>query len=1683
MSETRAALERLCAGAGLRADYHDIWGKRHEVADANLVALLAELGVDAAEPLRAGALAQAAQADLLEPVTLVAPGSDAWRIALRDASRGAAGALRWVIEEEGGRRHEGECPADAESLAPGVALERGYHRLVVHGAQGAHGETLLIAAPERCWRPAALDDGARVWGPALQLYALRSERNWGIGDFSDLARLVDHFAARGAALVGLNPLHALFPHNPAHVSPYSPSSRQRLNVLYLDVESIADLGECGAARERLQAPEFQARLARLRETELVDYPGVAAAKLEVLELLYANFRSRHLDNESRSARAHEFRAFQEFAGPALRRHALFESLQAHFHAADSAVWGWPVWPQAYRDHASEAVARFAAERVERVEFYEYLQWQAELQLARVGARCEALGLALGLYLDLAVSVDRAGSDAWADSGCYALGASIGAPPDDFNLKGQDWGLPPLRPNALRRARYAPFIGVLRESMRHAGALRIDHVMGLMRLFWIPAGAEPRDGAYVHYPFDELLAIVALESHRNRCLVIGEDLGTVPDEVRAALGRAGVLSYRLLYFERDGAGDFRAGADMPREALVAVSTHDLPTLAGWWDGVDLRLRQSLDLFPSDAVREAQILARAQDRVRLLFALERAGLLPEGIRPDAPPPTLDAPLAEAVHAYAAAAPARVMVLQLEDLLGVAEQANLPGTVDQHPNWRRKLPLAIGAIAEDPRVASCARRLAEIRPHPQRRAPAHAAGARVPRATYRLQFNRDFTFDDAVRVVPYLAKLGVSHVYCSPILRARAGSTHGYDIVDHTKLNPEIGGEAGFERFCAALEAQGLGQIFDMVPNHMGVHGADNQWWMDVLENGPAAACAKYFDIDWQPVNADLRGKVLLPVLGEHYGNVLDKGELVLRFEPEAGAFALRYYEHRFPIDPREIPAILRRVEALLPAEGVSEDDRAALSSLAAAFGHLPPRDTEDPAGRAERARDKEILKRRLARLVARCAAVAQTIDATLAECNAPPRESLHALLEAQGYRLAYWRVASDEINYRRFFDINELAALRMEDDEVFDATHGFALQLAVQGRVAGLRIDHPDGLFDPERYFARIQQSYARLAGIDPLAQADGRPARPLYVLAEKITARHEHVPETWALHGTTGYRFAAVVNGLFVDGSARARIDRIWRAFVGGGFTFEEAAYRGKRAITVSALASELTVLATELLRIARADRRTRDYTFYTLRAALSEVAACLPVYRTYIADKPSAQDLRYIDWAVAHATRRSRAADTSIFGFVRQVLLGAAAEGAPPELAARVLRFAMKFQQFTSPVAAKGVEDTAFYLFNRLVSLNEVGADPEVFGFTVRAFHGASSDRAARWPYTMLATSTHDNKRSEDVRQRINVISETPAAWRLLLRRWSALNRARRTPLEDDHAPSANDEYLLYQTLLGTFPVHEVGGDALEAYCARIEQYAVKAAREAKAHTSWISPNEDYERALVNFLRGILDSRRSNPFLDDLRAQADRLAWFGALNSLSMVLIKFTSPGVPDLYQGNELMDLSLVDPDNRRRVDYALREQTLDALRGTAAGELPGIAQALAAAPHDGRAKLLVTAQLLDLRRRHLLLMRDGSYAGLAVRGARAAHVVAYARQHASSKLVVIAGRLFARLLGDAQRLPLGEAVWGDTAVAASGLAEGTPLTNVLTGEKLAVRDGAIALAGAFAHFPAAAFLTGNAD
>ncbi len=966
---------------------------------------------------------------------------------------------------------------------------------------------------------------------------------------------------------------------------------------------------------------------------------------------------------------------------------------------------------------------------------------------------------------------------------------------------------------------------------------------------------------------------------------------------------------------------------------------------------------------------------------------------------------------------------------------------------------------------------------------------ASAVIPRATYRIQLHQHFGFDDATALVPYLAALGISHLYCSPPLRARPGSLHGYDVTDHGEINPELGGRAGLDRLVDTLHRHQMGLLVDIVPNHMGVLGGDNAWWLDVLENGEASAFAEYFDIAWHSADPALDGRVLLPILGDQYGVVLERGELQLAFDPERGYFTVNCYTHRLPIDPASYGELLRRALRCTPG-AAADGSRAELERLAAAFARLPAHGYAESAGRLLRQREKTSLKARLAQCLRDRPRLCEAIQCMVAVLNGQVGQrasfdALDTLIGAQPYRLAHWRTAGDEINYRRFFDINELAALRMDRPEVFEATHQLVLELAASGAIDGLRIDHPDGLADPAAYFLRLQQRYAERAGLPVPQSVDGaRPAvLPLYVVIEKIVAPHEQLPRDWAVQGTTGYRFANVINGVMIDTAAKARLDRVWRAFAGDeAEDFDELAWQGRHLVMEGSLAGELTVLATALLQLARADRRTRDFTLNSLRRALADVVASFPVYRTYVIDKPSPQDRKFIAWAVGRAQRRSLGADASVFEFLRRVLLGRPLPGAAAELLAGYRNFTRRFQQYTAPVAAKGIEDTALYRHHRLISVNDVGGDPDAFGMTLTAFHGASRDRALHWPQTMLASSTHDAKRSEDVRARIDVISEMPAAWRLTVRRWSRLNRRHRRTVDGAAAPSRNDEYLLYQRLIGTLPAAELDDAALAVYADRVAQATLKAARESKAVTSWINPNADYESALTGFVHALLSRPHNAVFLDDLITTAAVFAWYGALNGITMAMVKTLSPGVPDFYQGLEVIDLSMVDPDNRRPVDFERRRRLLDEMRALA--ELPDrgpALQALLAQASSGQAKFWATWRALQWRVSNEVMLQNADYLPLEVTGDRARHVIAFARRDGPTALVVIGTRLFASLGLRVSELPVGD-VWGDTRVhwptGAAAPTEGLDgFVDAIGGRRHALdEDGAWPLAQVLGDFPVAA-------
>jgi (1->4)-alpha-D-glucan 1-alpha-D-glucosylmutase len=892
------------------------------------------------------------------------------------------------------------------------------------------------------------------------------------------------------------------------------------------------------------------------------------------------------------------------------------------------------------------------------------------------------------------------------------------------------------------------------------------------------------------------------------------------------------------------------------------------------------------------------------------------------------------------------------------------------------------------------------------------------RVPVATYRLQFNAQFTFADARRIAAYLARLGITDIYASPILKARKGSSHGYDVVDANALNPELGSDDDFNALHAELQQQKLGLLLDIVPNHMAAT-AENAWWMSVLENGPQSRFLHYFDIDWRPVatRTGTENRVLLPILGRPYGEAIESQEIKLNFD--ADGFFFSYYDKRLPLAPQSYNMILRQCVEALPAEGVAIE----LRELVEGGATVP---------------NSKFLKETIRRIYEQDAQFRAALDATIERFNgragdAESFNDLDALLDAQWYRLGYWRIASEKINYRRFFDVTDLVGVRVENPEVFEARNRRTLELIAEGKVTGLRIDHIDGLYDPVGHMRKLQ-----------LRLAQPEESEPFYIVVEKILADDETLPREFPVSGTTGYDFMATLNDVFVDPRGLASLTRFYRDFTGITKSFEDICYERKKQVIAELFAGEMRALGGELAELAALDRNARDFVPTEMLAALTEITACMHVYRTYIRDfTPSDTDRNCIQRAVAEARRRAGTSiDERLFTFLERMLL----LELPTYVAEREkwLQFVLRWQQFTGRVMAKGVEDTAFYNYNRLISLNEVGGEPgrSPDFDPVEELHRRNERIAGEWPDTLSATSTHDTKRSEDVRARISVLSEMSDAWTREARRWSAMTEH----LRKDGVPDANEELLIYQTLIGMWPLDE---EEVDTVPERLRQYLEKAAREAKTHTSWIAPNPEYEQRLLDFAARILEHEE---FRAALIRFARRVAFHGFLNSLAQIVLKATSPGVPDFYQGSELWDLSLVDPDNRRPVDYERRMSMLRKLESKF--ELPTLLRRWA----DGRVKLFTTWRSLATRARHAEAFRRGAYKPLRC---QSPNVVAFMR---GDDIVVAVPRLTTQL---GKTVPLGE-VWGEHALPVSGA-----WRNVYTEETSA--GDSLPLARAFASFPVA--------
>ncbi len=938
--------------------------------------------------------------------------------------------------------------------------------------------------------------------------------------------------------------------------------------------------------------------------------------------------------------------------------------------------------------------------------------------------------------------------------------------------------------------------------------------------------------------------------------------------------------------------------------------------------------------------------------------------------------------------------------------------------------------------------------------------ATPARTPGATYRLQMHEEFTFEDAAAIVPYLEQLGITDAYLSPIFEARPHSRHGYDVARHDCLNPELGGEPGFGVLTGALRERSMGLLLDTVPNHMGV-GNQSVWWQDVLENGRSSEFSGFFDIDWEPLKPDMQNRLLLPILGKQYGEALEAGELQVAFED--GRALLQYYDHTMPLAPRPLPM-------LFPQEkdeewGVTPKFRALLEELKT----LPPHESTDAgtvAGRRARLRE---LKPRLEAMLAD-ASLAPVLQKAAEAVNGTPGDArsfdkLHTLLEAQPYRLAYWRTSSEQINYRRFFDVNDLVGLRMENPEVFARTHSLIRKMLADGDVTGLRIDHCDGMFNPRVYLERLQQLCAAAKCFGPL-ESDESPAGmeqavldatrdsewktlPLYCVVEKILEPGETLPQVWAVQGTSGYDFVHFANQFFIQPQNKSRFDAIYAEFIGGRVNPSQIVYESKRSVMLNALASETQVLVNLLSHVVRADRRVRDFTDALLETAIRETIACFPIYRTYIDERGeySEEDKRTIRTAIRLAKRRNPGVDASAFDYLQRVLL----LEARPEGDQAQIYFALKFQQLTGPVMAKGVEDTSFYVYYRFISSNEVGSAMDAFGLKPETLHKANAQRLEFTPHAMLTTSTHDTKRSEDVRNRLNVLSEMPDRWEQTVQGWSKQFAQFKTELEDGTvAPDANEEYLIYQTIVGAWPW--IAADQ-ENFAGRVKEYLAKALSEGKVNVSWINPRPEYTEAVQGFAEKLLGSAEFLKALNELLAS---VRVHGAVNSLAQLVLKACSPGVPDFYQGTDMWDLSLVDPDNRRPVDYEHRMRVLSELGQGAHRDVLGTLE-------DGRVKLFTMQRVLGVRNAHRRAFDEGAYAPVEVSDPE--HAFAFLR---GGEVLVVIPRFTHTLSGGRPEMPLGGAWDGKHVQLPKG-----EWVDAFTGA--AVTGGTVELAKLFGEFPVA--------
>lgn len=907
-------------------------------------------------------------------------------------------------------------------------------------------------------------------------------------------------------------------------------------------------------------------------------------------------------------------------------------------------------------------------------------------------------------------------------------------------------------------------------------------------------------------------------------------------------------------------------------------------------------------------------------------------------------------------------------------------------------------------------------------------------IPAATYRIQFNNDFTFSDIQKIIPYLSKLGISHIYASPIFKARPGSTHGYDIVDPCELNPGLGTKEQFRELLDTVAKFKMGWIQDFVPNHMAIH-KDNRFLMELLENGPTNTQTDYFDINWNHQYKGIHGRLLIPILGDIYSNCLKRGEIRLSYE--RSGFKINYYDNEFPVNIQTVSFILKQGSLYFKdVPGLSNKNRIKLSGVLYTLGTLDYF-TNDDMRKSEIAFVKEILWE----LYTEDKRIREYIDTTIAKFNGSQSnpqsfDLLDTLLSYQYFKLSFWKVACEEINYRRFFTINDLISVRMEDRKVFEETHRYLFSLVKENRISGIRIDHIDGLYDPLTYLKRIKE-------IVP----------DVYLIVEKILGYNEKLPLQWPVDGTTGYDFCNYVNQVFCFRENEKQFDRIYADFIGHEINFSQLLAQKKRLIISKHMAGDIDNLALLIKGVSPSDRIGTDITLYGLHEALIELIASFLVYRSYInLEYFSITDHHYLLDAIGIA-RKNNPSLSFEFEFIERFLFLRYDSNITGNQKKEWLNVVMRFQQFTAPLMAKGLEDTVFYDYNRLISLNEVGGWPQVFGVPLPVFHAFNSDRNRLWPNTINATSTHDSKRGEDARMRLNVLSQIPELWEEKIKYWSEINRKWKVRGDGGgEIPDNNDEYFFYQAIIGALPLGEYSQGK---FISRMQEYMLKAVREAKVHTGWIKHDTEYESGVLSFVKNVLDIQLSSGFLSDFFTFQKKLTFYGFLDSLSQCLIKIMSPGIPDFYQGTELWDFSLVDPDNRHMIDFSKRETFLNQIRSVHSREKKTFLQELLANWHDGRVKMFIAFCGLELRNKNRELFAYGQYEALSANGKFQNNIIAFARKN-KEKCMITAVPRFVTFLADQGQVPIGE-LWENTCVE-NKFTEYANWKNILTNEKVSV-------------------------